>query len=185
MSDDDTAPLSRNRAAARRAAGPRGAAALVPLFGIVSLSCFVVLAVSGIILLFFYDPSTDMVRYGGSYPQLQGVPVSKAYDSTLHLSLDVPGGLLVRQVHHWAALVLPGSLLLQMLCTFFTGGFRRPRQWSWVLLVLTFLLALAGGWSGYALPDDLLAGTGLRIVEGILVGIPIIGSGRHPPPLRR
>lgn len=146
------------------------------LLGVISLSCLVVLAVTGGVLLFFFDPSSDSVRYDGSYPLLQGVPVSEAYASTLHVSLEVPGGMLVRQTHHWAALVLPASLVLQMLSTFFTGGFRRPRQWSWVLLSLTFLLALAGGWSGYGLPDDMLAGTGLRIAQSILLGIPVVGA---------
>lgn len=146
------------------------------LLGVISLTCFAVLTVTGVVLLFFFDPSSDTVRYDGSYPLLQGVPVSKAYASTLHVSLDVRGGLLVRQAHHWAALVLPAALMLQMLTTFFSGGFRRPRQWSWVLLAATFVLALAGGWSGYGLPDDLLAGTGLRIAQGILVGIPVVGS---------
>lgn len=72
--------------------------------------------------------------------------------------------------------MLPASLMLQMLSIFFTGGFRRPRQGSWVLLALTFVLALAGGWSGYGLPDDMLAGTGPRIAQGILLGIPVIGT---------
>lgn len=144
--------------------------------GVISLSCLAVLTVTGVVLLFFFEPSTDTVRYDGSYPLLQGVPVSEAYASTLRVSLEVPGGLLVRQAHHWAALVLPAALLLQLLATFFTGGFRRPRQWSWVLLFTTFVLALAGGWSGYGLPDDQLAGTGLRIAQGILLGIPVIGT---------
>ena len=146
------------------------------LLGAISLSCFTVLVVTGVFLLVFYDPSSDTVRYDGSYPLLQGVPVSKAYASTLHISFEVPGGLLARQAHHWAALLLPAALMLQLLSTFFTGGFRRPRHWSWVLLALTFVLALAGGWSGYGLPDDMLSGTGLRIVEGILIGLPLIGT---------
>jgi ubiquinol-cytochrome c reductase cytochrome b subunit len=146
------------------------------LLGVVSLSCLLVLTVTGVILTFFYDPSSTTVRYRGSYAPLEGVPVSRAYASTLHLSLEVRGGLLVRQAHHWAALVLPASLMLQLLCAFFTGRFRRPRHWSWVLLCLTFLLALGAGWSGYGLPDDQLAGTGLRIFEGIVVGIPVIGT---------
>ena len=146
------------------------------LLGAISLSCFTVLVVTGVFLMAFYDPSSDTVRYDGSYPLLQGVPVSKAYASTLHISFEVPGGLLARQAHHWAALLLPASLMLQLLTTFFTGGFRRPRHWSWVLLALTFVLALAGGWSGYGLPDDMLSGTGLRIVEGILIGLPLIGT---------
>ncbi len=134
-----------------------------------------VLAITGVYMLFYYDPSNQTVRYQGSYSQLHGIEMSRALDSTLFLSLEVRGGLLVRQAHHWAALVLPASLMLQMLSIFFTGGFRRPRHWAWVLICGIFLLALAGGWSGYALPDDSLSGTGLRIVEGITVGIPLAG----------
>jgi ubiquinol-cytochrome c reductase cytochrome b subunit len=146
------------------------------LMGVISAAAFFVLTVTGVILLFFFDPSSETVRYHGSYPLLSDVPVSKAYASTLHISFDVRGGLLVRQAHHWAALVLPASLIVQMMCTFFTGGFRRPRHWSWVLLFLTFVLVLAGGWSGYGLPGDMLAGTGLRIAQSILVGTPVIGT---------
>jgi ubiquinol-cytochrome c reductase cytochrome b subunit len=160
---------------------PRPATRVVPLhwtmlFGVISLACLFTVTATGVVLLFFFDPSSDTVRYSGSYPLLQGVPVSRAYDSVLHVSLDVPGGLLLRQTHHWAALVLLASLTLQMLCTFFTGAFRRPRHRSWVLLVATFLLALGGGWSGYGLPGTELSGTGLRIAQGILVGLPVVGS---------
>ena len=146
------------------------------LFGVVSAACFAVLLVTGVGLMFFYDPSADPVHYRGSYPLLQGLEMSKAYASTLRISFEVPGGLLLRQTHHWAALLLPASVILQLLSTFFTGAFRRPRQWAWVLLVAIFLLALLSGWSGYALPDDTLSGTGLRIVQGVLLGIPVIGT---------
>lgn len=141
----------------------------------VSAACFTVLAVTGVALAFFYEPSADRLVYDGVYAQLRGVEMSRAYHSMLRLSFEVRGGLLLRQTHHWAALVLPASLTLQMLAAFFTGGFRRPRRSAWVLLCLVFLLTLGGGWSGYGLPDDSLAGTGLRIVEGITVGIPYIG----------
>lgn len=145
-------------------------------FGLVSVALFTVLLVTGIALMFFYDPSTAVVCYRGSYPLLRGLEMSQAYASMLHISFDVTGGLLLRQTHHWAALMLPGSLALQLLSTFFTGAFRRPRQWAWVLLVGIFVLALVSGWSGYALPDDTLSGTGLRIVQGVMLGIPIIGT---------
>lgn len=145
------------------------------LLGAVSAACFAVLAVTGAALLFSYQPSAERLVYAGTYAPLRGVEMSRAYYSVLHLSLEVRGGLLVRQTHHWAALILPASLTLQMLVAFFTGGFRRPRRSAWVLLCLVFLLTLGGGWSGYGLPDDSLAGTGLRIVEGITVGIPYVG----------
>jgi ubiquinol-cytochrome c reductase cytochrome b subunit len=146
------------------------------LFGVVSVALFMVLLVTGIALMVCYDPSTAVVRYHGSYPLLRGLEMSQAYASMLRISFDVTGGLLLRQAHHWAALMLPGSVALQLLSTFFTGAFRRPRQWAWVLLVAIFVLALVSGWSGYALPDDTLSSTGLRIVQGVMLGIPIIGT---------
>jgi ubiquinol-cytochrome c reductase cytochrome b subunit len=147
------------------------------LLGIVSAACFVVLVVTGVFLLLYYDSSSDQVVYHGSYVPLRGVEMSKALNSTLHISFEVRAGLLMRQAHHWAALVLPASLMLQMLSIFFTGGFRRPRQRAWLLLCGIFFVTLVGGWSGYGLPDDLLAGTGQRIVEGLTIGIPVIGPG--------
>ena len=92
------------------------------------------------------------------------------------ISLELRGGLLLRQAHHWAALLLPASIMMQLLVMFFTGGFRRPRRASWVMLFLLLIVALAGGWSGYALPDDMLSGSGLRIVQGIVLGIPLVGT---------
>ncbi|SDT40314.1 ubiquinol-cytochrome c reductase cytochrome b subunit [Friedmanniella luteola] len=145
--------------------------------GVVSFGCLLVLVVTGLLLALLYDPSGALVRYGGSYSLLRGVEMSRAFASTLHLSFDVSGGLLLRQAHHWAALVLPASLILQLATTFFTGAFRRPRQWSWVLLVGVLGLALVSGWSGYALPDDTLSGTGLRIVQGVTLGLPLVGTG--------
>ena len=145
-------------------------------FGIVSMACVVVLFITGIALMFFYTPSSEQVVYSGGYLPLVGVEMSKALASTLSLSFEVPGGLLLRQAHHWAALLLPAAIIMQMLVTFFTGAIRRPRQWSWVQLFLDLVAALAAGWSGYALPDDMLAGTGLRIVEGIVLGIPVVGT---------
>jgi quinol---cytochrome-c reductase cytochrome b subunit len=146
------------------------------LWGTVAAGCFAVLLVTGLLLLPGYDPSGQPAVYRGAYVPLRGLTVSRAYASTLHLSLEVPGGLLVRQAHHWAALLLPAALLLQLASTFFTGTFRRPRHWRWVLLVSILLLALTAGWSGYGLPDDNLSGTGLRIVEGTTLAIPVVGT---------
>lgn len=146
------------------------------LFGVVAVACLIVIVLTGFLLMFFYEPSSDPVANPVDYPPLAGVEVSKAFASTLQLSLETQGGLLLRQAHHWAALLLPAALILQLLTTFFTGGFRRPRRGQWVLLFLILIVSLVGGWSGYALPDDMLSGTGLRIVEGIVLGIPVIGT---------
>lgn len=146
------------------------------LWGTVSIACFTVLLLTGVVLMLAYEPSGQPLVYRGSYAPLRGVTSSAAYASVLHLSLDVPGGLLVRQAHHWAALLLPASLLLQLASTFFTGAFRRPHRRGWVLLVAIVLLVLAAGWSGYGLPDDSLSGTGLRIVSGTTLALPFVGT---------
>jgi len=145
-------------------------------FGVVTLASLIVLFVTGVALMFAYQPSSETVSYSGGYAPLHGVEVSRAFDSVMRLSFDVPGGLILRQLHHWSALLVPASIMLQLLVSFFTGAFRRPRRAAWVLLFLLLIVVLAGGWSGYALPDDMLSGSGLRIVQGIVLGIPLIGS---------
>ncbi|WP_308291235.1 cytochrome b [Microbacterium ureisolvens] len=154
----------------------RAASHWTSLFGVVSAAALVVVTVTGVLLMFFYTPSGEPTTYGGSYAPLHGVEVSQAFASTMRVTFDVPGGQLLRQSHHWAGLLLPASIVVQLMTTFFTGGFRRPRRAMWVLLLLAFITVLATGWSGYALPDDMLSGTGLRIVEGIMLGIPVVGT---------
>jgi ubiquinol-cytochrome c reductase cytochrome b subunit len=146
------------------------------MFGVVALACLIILFVSGFILMFAYSPSSTRVTYDGTYLPLSGQQMSKAFRSTLAASFEMPGGMLLRQAHHWAALLLPAAIMLQLAVAFFTGAFRRPRRSGWLLLFGVLIAALAGGWSGYALPDDMLSGTGLRIVEGIVLGIPVIGT---------
>ncbi|MBW9092712.1 cytochrome bc complex cytochrome b subunit [Microbacterium jejuense] len=146
------------------------------LFGVVTVASLVVVMVTGVVLMFFYTPSSDTISYAGSYAPLHDAAVSKAFASTMRVSFEVPGGRLLRQAHHWSALLLPASIVVQLVVAFFTGAHRRPRRAMWVLLVLAFLAAVATGWSGYALPDDMLSSTGLRIVEGILLGIPVVGT---------
>jgi ubiquinol-cytochrome c reductase cytochrome b subunit len=146
------------------------------IFGVATVACVAVLFITGVFLMFFYTPSSTPVSYHGGYAPLRGATVSAAFDSTMRISFEVRGGLLMRQAHHWAALLLPATLIMQILVSFFTGAFRRPRRAQWVLLFLVFVVALIGGWSGYALPDDMLSGTGLRIVEGIVLGVPFIGT---------
>jgi ubiquinol-cytochrome c reductase cytochrome b subunit len=146
------------------------------IFGIAALASLGVLILTGIVLTVFYSPSSDPVSYDGSYAPLHGAEVSRAFASTVGISFDVRGGLLIRQAHHWAALLLPAAVIGQLVTTFFTGGFRGRRQWAWLLLFGALVAALAAGWSGYALPDDMLSGTGLVIVRGIVLGIPLVGT---------
>src|SRR5665213_160217 len=146
------------------------------MLGEVALYSFIVILLTGTFLTFFFQASMAEVTYDGSYLPLKGIDMSAAMNSTLHLSFDIRGGLLMRQVHHWAALLFVASIGLHMLRIFFTGAFRKPRELNWVIGYVLFILALAEGFTGYSLPDDLLSGNGLRIIDGMILGIPIIGT---------
>ena len=146
------------------------------LWGEIALYSFVVLLITGTYLTLFFEGSQEVVNYDGSYEPLQGVPVSAAYESVLRISFDVKGGLLIRQMHHWAALVFIGAIALHMARVFFTGAFRKPREVNWVVGMTLLLLGLAAGFTGYSLPDDLLSGTGLRITQAIILALPFIGE---------
>ncbi len=146
------------------------------MLGEVALYSFVILLLSGVFLTFFYVPSATLIEYDGVYEPLRGQYISEAYASTVDLSWGVRGGLLMRQIHHWAALIFVAATIVHMARVFFTGAFRKPRELNWVIGVLLALLAVFEGFAGYSLPDDLLSGTGLRIASAIILAIPIIGS---------
>jgi ubiquinol-cytochrome c reductase cytochrome b subunit len=146
------------------------------MLGEVALYSFIVILLSGTFLTIFFQASNAPVEYDGSYAGLKGVEMSAAMSSTLDISFDIRGGLLMRQVHHWAALLFVASIGLHMLRIFFTGSFRKPRELNWVIGFFLFILAMAEGFTGYSLPDDLLSGNGLRIIDGMVKGIPWIGS---------
>ncbi|WP_456112763.1 cytochrome bc1 complex cytochrome b subunit [Streptomyces niger] len=146
------------------------------LLGELALYSLVVLILTGVYLTLFFEPGMREVPYHGAYTPLSGVRVSEAFDSTLRISFDVRGGLLIRQMHHWAALVFLAAIGVHLLRIFFTGAFRKPREVNWLIGVTLFLLALAEGFAGYSLPDDLLSGTGLRIAQGIMMSVPLVGS---------
>jgi ubiquinol-cytochrome c reductase cytochrome b subunit len=150
------------------------------MLGEVALYSFIVLLISGVYLTLYFDPSMTMVEYQGAYQPLRGVHMSRAYASTLDISFEVRGGLFVRQVHHWAALMFAGSIIIHMLRVFFTGAFRRPREANWVIGILLLILSMFEGFFGYSIPDDLLSGTGLRAaLGGITMGTPVIGTWMH------
>jgi ubiquinol-cytochrome c reductase cytochrome b subunit len=146
------------------------------MLGEVALYCFVVLVVTGVFLTFFFDPSPRDVVYHGSYAPLRGLHMSEAYRSAVRLSFDVRAGLVMRQIHHWAALLFVASIVTHVCRIFFTGAFRRPREINWFVGVTLLLLAVMNGFTGYSLPDDLLSGTGLRIAYSISLSIPVVGT---------
>jgi len=146
----------------------------------VALYSFIVLLLTGVYLTLFFDPSMAHVTYDGVYQPLRGIEMSRAYETALHISFEVRGGLFVRQVHHWAALLFAASIMVHLARVFFTGAFRRPREANWVIGVLLLILAMFEGFFGYSLPDDLLSGTGIRAaLSGITLGLPVIGTWMH------
>jgi len=146
------------------------------LLGEIALYSFIILLLTGVFLTIWFKPSMAEVEYEGSYQLMRGLPMSEAFASTLALSFDIRGGLLVRQIHHWAAMLFVASMTMHMLRIFFTGAFRKPRELNWLIGVGLFSMSLIEGFAGYSLPDDLLSGTGLRFVDGMIRSIPLIGT---------
>ena len=145
------------------------------LLGEVALFCFVILVLTGTYLTLFYVPSASEVTYEGPYAPMAGTQVSAAFDSVLRISFETKAGLLMRQIHHWTALMFVGVVILHLCRVFFTGAFRRPREVNWIVGFTLLVLAMALGFTGYSLPDDLLSGTGARIAYSAALSIPLIG----------
>lgn len=146
------------------------------LLGEIALYSFVVLLISGVFLTMFFVPSMGLIEYHGPLSTLEGQLVSEAFNSTLRLSFEVRGGLLMRQIHHWSALLFMAAIVTHMMRVFFTGAFRKPRELNWMVGFILMILGLAAGFTGYSLPDDVLSGNGLRITDGVIKAIPVIGA---------
>src|SRR5881398_54660 len=146
------------------------------MMGEIALYSFIILLLTGTYLTFFFDPSMAETVYHGRYKLMDGVTMSQAYASTLNITFDVRGGLVIRQIHHWSALLFLAAMLIHMCRVFFTGAFRKPRELNWLIGLGLIGLGIIEGFAGYSLPDDLLSGTGLRIADAIMLSIPVIGT---------
>jgi ubiquinol-cytochrome c reductase cytochrome b subunit len=146
------------------------------MLGEIALYSFIMLLLTGTFLALFFDPSMEEVKYDGSYTALKGIEMSKAYETSLNISFDVRGGLIMRQMHHWAALLFMAAIVVHMFRVFFSGAFRKPRELNWIIGVSLFWLGFTEGFAGYSLPDDALSGTGLRIASAIMMSIPVVGT---------
>ena len=146
------------------------------MLGEIAMYSMIVCLLTGAFLTFWFIPSAGHTVYEGSYVPLRGVGMSEAYASTLNISFDIKGGLIIRQIHHWSALMFIVALTVHMFRVFFTGAFRKPREINWVIGSVMALLAIIEGFAGYSLPDDLLSGTGLRAMAGFVQTSPVIGS---------
>ncbi|NUR86188.1 MAG: cytochrome bc complex cytochrome b subunit [Nonomuraea sp.] len=129
------------------------------LLGEIALYAFVLVVLTGTFLTFFYKPGMDT-----------------AYASVRELSLEVRGGLLLRQLHHWSATVFVLAIVVHLFRVFFTGAFRRPREVTWMLGVILFATALFEAFLGVSLPGDQLALSGLREAQGVLLSVPLVGT---------
>ncbi len=146
------------------------------MLGEVAMYSMIIALITGVILTLWFVPSMGHVTYEGAYGPLNGIGMSEAYRSTLDISFEVKGGLLIRQLHHWSALFFVAAVGLHAARVFFTGAFRKPREINWVIGTVLLLLACIEGFAGYSLPDDMLSGVGLRVMEGFVQSAPIIGS---------
>ena len=146
------------------------------MIGEIALYSFFVLLATGTYLTFFFHPGTNVVTYEGRYAPLRGVHMSEAYQSAVNLSFDVRAGLVMRQIHHWAALLFIAAIVVHLGRIFFTGAFRKPRELNWMIGITMLILAIFNGFAGYSLLDDQLSGTGLRIAYSITLSIPLAGT---------
>jgi len=145
------------------------------LLGEVALVSLGILVLTGTYLTFFYRGSSELVTYNGSLELYDGRMLPAAYESVMRLSYDVPGGLLFRRLHRGASHLFIAATVLHMLRVLFTGAFRTPREFNYLIGIVLFTLALAEGFIGYSLPYDSLAGTGLRIAYSTALAVPLVG----------
>ncbi|HVA75248.1 MAG TPA: cytochrome bc complex cytochrome b subunit [Acidimicrobiales bacterium] len=150
------------------------------MVGEVAMDSLIVLIATGVYLTLFFVPSqTDVVyapTHGHVYAPLVGQHMSEAYQSVIDISFNVRLGLLMRQAHHWAALIFLAAVVFHMCRIFFTGAFRKPREINWIIGLTLWMVVMLEGFTGYSLPDDLLSGTGIRVIYSILQGIPFVGT---------
>ena len=147
------------------------------MLGEVALYSFIVLLLSGTYLGAVLRPVDDRGRLRRAVRQPARRRTCPARTrARCDISFEVRGGLFVRQVHHWAALLFVAAMVAHMFRTFFTGAFRKPRETNWVIGVLLIFIGTFEGFTGYSLPDDLLSGIGLRIASGITLSVPVIGT---------
>ncbi len=146
------------------------------LLGEVALFSLVILVLTGTFLTFFYRPNVEAVTYTGSNPVFAGRDLPAAFESIVRLSSDVNGGLLFRRLHRGASHLFIATIVLHMLRVMLTGAFRRPREINYFVGIGLLTLAFGAGFTGYSLPYDSLAGTGIRIAYSELLSLPLIGD---------
>jgi len=138
----------------------RHAAKLGYTWGLGGITAFLffILAVTGVVLMFGYVPSTEL-----------------AYFNIKDLAIAVPFGLLIRNMHRWAAHGMVIFVVLHMLRVFYTGAYKPPREFNWVVGVFLLLLTLLASFTGYLLPWDQLSYWAITVGTSIAGYVPVIG----------
>ncbi len=126
--------------------------------GLISLFLFAILTVTGVLLMFYYVPSTE-----------------RAYNGMKDLEFVVSAGLLIRNMHRWSAHLMVLAVILHLCRVFYTGAYKRPREFNWLLGVGLFLLTLGLSFTGYLLPWDQLAFWAITVGTNIASYAPVVG----------
>jgi quinol-cytochrome oxidoreductase complex cytochrome b subunit len=127
--------------------------------GLMSFFLFVILTVTGILLMFYYVPAT-----------------TQAYDRMLDLRGSVAFGTFLRNMHRWGAHFMVAVVFLHMCRVFFTGSYKKPREFNWVIGIFLFLLTLFSSFTGYLLPWDQLAFWAITVGTAIAGYAPVVGK---------
>ncbi len=128
--------------------------------GGLSILLIMILTVTGIMLMFVYTPTPDT-----------------AYNDMLKLQTEVWYGSLVRNLHHWSGNLMVIVGFLHLLRVFYTGGFKTPREFNWILGLGSFLLVIGANFTGYLLPWDQLAYWAVTVGSSLITYVPVIGEG--------
>ena len=130
--------------------------------GVISAIVFGVLIFTGVLLMFYYIPSLER-----AYPTLRTIQVS------------VPLGQFTRNMHRWSAHLMVLAVILHMVRVFYTGDYKPPREFNWLVGVGLLLLTLIASFTGYLLPWDQLSYWAITVGTNIAGYIPIVGSTAH------
>jgi len=127
--------------------------------GMTTFFLFVILVITGVLLMLYYQPA-----------------IPNAYDNMKDLQFVVSNGILLRNMHRWAAHLMVIMVFLHMLRVFYKGAYRPPREFNWIVGVILFLLTLLLSYTGYLLPFDQLAYWAVTVGANIVEYVPFIGK---------
>ena len=128
-------------------------------FGGITLTCFLIQFATGFCMTFYYKPN-----------------VAEAFTSVQYLMNEVSFGWLIRSIHRWSASMMVLMLILHSFRVYLTGGFKNPRELTWITGVTMAVLTVSFGVTGYSLPWDQVGYWAVKIVSGVPAAIPIVGD---------